>query len=207
MNKDLIFLLENRKDIEEFLLNYLQTRFNKETQKYNSSRTIGDLTEIFIRDGFKLYLEEKHNIKIPIKDLLPQGKKSIEDMKYNSLLIDTKSSNSNNPNNMISPFVLLENINKEIIYFFSKYELIEEKVILKRFNIRHYRELDYSGKKELCFTSSIGKGQIQFKKISETYNMKNKEEIKKIIIKKMIEANNRKLKKILEDNEKLLNMN
>ena len=202
-------ILNDRKNIEDILLKKLNDNFSKIKEKINSQRTIADYTENFVRIGFLDYLKTK-NIKIDIIKLEPKNEKSIEDMKYNEILFDIKSSliTNNRPKNLISPFVLLKNIEKmkKLIYIFSKYEKIDNKIIVKKVNIRHFQELNFNNQKELSYTGTIGKGQLQFKSLLETYNFDTIDNIKKIVVQKSIEANDRAIKQKLKDNEFLLKL-
>jgi hypothetical protein len=202
-------ILNNRKNIEDILLKTLNNNFSKINEKINSQRTIADYTENFVRIGFLEYLKIK-DIKIDIKKLEPKNEKSIEDMKYNDILFDIKSSliTNNKCKNLISPFVLLKNLEKmkNLIYIFSKYEKNNDKIIVKSINIRHFQELNFDNKKEISYTGTIGKGQLQFKKLSKTYNFNNIDNIKKIIIQESIKANDKAIKQKLKDNEFLLKL-
>ena len=203
------YLLDNRTEIEEYILKKLNIKWSNTNIKINSSRTIGDYNEIYMQESFKDYLNEKLNIIVSMDDLKESGAKSIEDFQYNNdLLFDAKSCNfekKGGNSNLISPFVLLKNLDKNIFYIFAKYIKTDNDIVIKEVMIRRHTEFNY---KKMTFTGSIGRGQIMFnkEKVIEIFHYESLKQMKNIIVNKAIQANERVIKSKAKQQLELLAM-
>ena len=190
------YIINNREYIEGYILNIISNI------EYESKlgRQIAYVIEDDMIEIFKEYLNNELKNIVRRGDLIPKHTKTLEDLSYNNILFDTKTSNEKyeGGKDLISGNTLLKNLDKCIFYIICLYEEVGDSYIFNRVIIRHYRELNYDK-----FYYNNGGIQYHNKAIKEDYKMKTKEEIRNMIIRKTIVSNNKKMRKLTLENDRL----
>lgn len=190
------YIINHREYIEGYILNIISNI------EYESKlgRKIAYVIEDDMIEIFKEYLNNELKNIVRSGELIPKHTKTLEDLSYNNILFDTKTSNEkyDGGKDLISGNTLLRNLDKTIFYIICLYTEIGDSYIFNRVIIRHYKELNFDK-----FYYNNGGIQYTNKAIKDDYKMKTKEEIKSMIIKKTIISNNKKMRKLTLENDRL----